>query len=159
MGYRKFNKDAYDAFDMSSKLQLVKIIEKNSPYKLNDDLDIERYKDGDVEFIFNNKKVLFENEVRRNFDDIVSIYKTIHIPIRKKDTPANFYIVWKEDLCQFILIDRKTIQKYKNKPIRVKCNNEMNYDEEYVEEFVDIPKSETQWYLVGKEFKLKKLEY
>jgi hypothetical protein len=51
MGYRKFNKDAYDAFDMSSKLQLVKLIEENSPYKLNDDLDVERYKNGDVEFI------------------------------------------------------------------------------------------------------------
>jgi len=159
MGNRPFNQAAYDAFDKSSKLKLVELIEKTSDYRLSGDLNIELYKNGDVMFKNKNKTVLFENEVRTNFDTIVQTYETIHIPIRKQNTPADFYIVWRNDLWQFILIDKNTLKKYKNSIVTVKCNNEMNRTDSYVEDFMDIPKEETQWYLIGKEFKLMKVSY
>lgn len=158
---RSFNKYSYDLFDNESKIKLVELIEKTSHFKLNDDLDDERYKDGDVEFINpNNNKILFELEVRRNFDDIINTYKTIHIPIRKQYCPADYYIVWKSDYNQFILISKGTIDKYRDNIITIKCKNEINREgESYIEEFLDIPKEETQWYVVGKNYKLIKLDY
>jgi hypothetical protein len=160
MGKRQFNKAAYNAYDKSAKLKLVELIENTSTFKLNCDLNIEMYKAGDVIFKKENKTILFENEVRENFDKIVQDYNTIHIPIRKQNTPADFYIVWRKDLLQFILINKKTLDNNRNNIIHdVICNNEMNQDGPYAEDFVDIPKNETQWYVIGKDFKLIKLSY
>ena len=157
MKKRPFNQKAYNEFDGSSKKRLVEVIEKNSEYVLDCDLNEEMFKKGDVFFRKNKKRVLFENEVRQYFDDIISKFTTIHIPIRKQNTPANFYIVWKPDLNQFILIDRKTLIKNKNNIVKVKCwNDEIGY---YYEDFLDIPKEETQWYVIGEELKLIKLSY
>jgi formyltetrahydrofolate hydrolase len=159
MNKRPFNKEAYLKYDLPAKKRLVEIIEKTSDYKLNCNLDIEMYKGGDVKFKKDNKTVLFENEVRKEFDTIVQKYSTIHIPIRKQNTPANFYVVWRRDLNQFILINEKTLNKYRNTIVPVVCNHEDNQDGAYEEDFIDIPKNETQWYVIGKELKLIKLDY
>lgn len=71
---RPFNKEVYDQVDMSSKLVLKNLIEKHSPYVLDSKLDEELHKAGDLVFRNGNKKVIFENEVRQNFDKIVEQY-------------------------------------------------------------------------------------
>jgi len=156
---RKFNQAAYDAFDMQNKLRLIEIIESNSDYKLFGNINVERYKMGDVLFKNKKKTVLFENETRADFEKIVLNYNSIHIPLRKQNTPANFYIVWKIDLCQFILINKKTLNKYKNNIVNVKCNYNQNQEYAHDEDFIDIPKEETQWYVIGENLKLIKLSY
>ena len=156
---RKFNKNAYDQCDMPSKLILKKIIENNSDYRLINNINEELYKKGDLIFKKENKLVIFENEVRQNFQKIVGEYFTIHIPIRKKNTPANFYIIWNPEFTQFILINLKKAKKYFNNIINVKCNNEMNNSVSYSEYFIDIPKNITEWYILQKNDKILKLAY
>ena len=160
MSRRQFNQKAYNVCDNPAKVRLVELIEKTSDYRLVGDLSVERYKAGDVLFKNGSKTVLFENEVRQNFDTIVQKYSTVHIPIRKQNTPVDFYLVWRKDFWQFILIDKKTLKKHKNNIIRdVECNNEMSEEVSYTEDFIDIPKEETQWYIIGPNFKLTKLPY
>ena len=149
----------YKEFDKPSKEWLMNIIHKNSDYRLFGDLDEELYKDGDLVFKKGNKRVIFELEVRHAFDDIVNKYNTIHIPIRKKNTPANFYVVLKPDFQQFILIKNEIIKKYADKITNVRCSKERFCDTSYTEEFLDIKKSDTQWYVVSKNHKLIKLNY
>ncbi len=159
MSQRPFNKAAYEKYDSPAKKRLIEILEKNSEYVLDCDINTEMYKGGDVWFRKGKKRVLFENEVRADFDKIVNDFSTIHIPIRKQNTPANFYVVWRRDLCQFILIDEKTLKKYKNAIVEITCKHEENQNGAYVEDFVDIPKNETQWYVIGENLKLIKLSY
>ena len=160
MSDRPFNKQAYKELDHPAKIKLVELIENLSGYKLDCDLEVEMFKKGDVRFRKGEKTVLFENEVRDNFDKIVQDYGTVHIPIRKQNTPADFYVVWRNDFSQFILIWKKTLDKYKNNIARdVLCSHEKNQDGPYVEDFIDIPKNETQWYAIGQNFKLHKLSY
>lgn len=156
---RPFNKDVYDQVDMSSKLVLKTLMEKHSNYVLDSNINEELYKAGDLVFSNGKRKIIFENEVRQDFDKIVEKFSTIHIPIRKQNTPANFYVVWKPDFCQFILINVKKVKKYFNNIVEVKCNYEMGTNVEYVEDFIDIPKSETTWYVVGQNYKPIKLDY
>jgi hypothetical protein len=160
MNKRKFNKKSYELADMPSKLVLKKLIEDNSEYVLETGLNEELYKAGDLVFRNGNKRVIFENEVRNNFMDIVELYTTIHIPIRKKNTPADFYIVWKTDFTQFILIDLRKNRKYFDNIVSIKCNEKFDNDEfKYTEDFIDMPKSETQWYVINEEFKPVKIPY
>lgn len=159
MGKRYFNSKVYNEVDMSSKIKLIEIIEANSEYKVCDGLNNELYKNGDLIFNKGNKKVVFENEVRFDFDKITQDWNTIHIPIRKRNTPANFYIVWNKPLTQFILINLNKVKKYWDNVILVKCNHEMSQNVDYEEKFIDIPKEETQWYIIGKNNKLQKVKY
>jgi len=159
MGRRVFNKSAYDNFDMPAKQRLVEVIEAQGIYKLASDINAELYKQGDLVFTNGKHDVIFENEVRINFDTIVNKYTTIHIPVRKKNTPADFYLVWRTDLWQFIMIKRNVLRKYMNTCVEVTCNHEMNQDGAYDEYFIDIPKEETQWYVIGEGFKLTKVTY
>jgi len=162
MSKRKFNKESYDAYDYKAKGKLKEIIEKNSEYELLGTLDIEYYKECDIKFINKktHKQVFFENEVRGNFDKIINDFITIHIPIRKKNTLANFYLVWNGDLTQFILIKRKTLRKYINNLVTIPCNEHIHDGKYfYIEDFIDVPKNETQWYVIGENYKLIKLDY
>jgi uncharacterized protein YlzI (FlbEa/FlbD family) len=158
MNKRPFNKEAYKKFDGTAKKVLVDLIENISGYKLYSDLNVELYKECDVKFKKGNKIILVENEVRECFDKIVKYYNTIHIPIRKKNTKADFYVVWKNDFTEFIVIDKKILNKYTNNTVTVTCNHEMNQVGSYIEDFIDIPKKDTQRYII-KNLKLKKLSY
>jgi hypothetical protein len=82
---RKFNKTAYDDYDLPNKLELKNLMEKKG-YSLMGDINEEHYKKYDLIFKHSpsNKILAFENETRANFDKIKSYYNTIHIPIRKK---------------------------------------------------------------------------
>jgi len=155
---RVMNWGEYDEFDESSKEWLVNIIHKNTNYRLHSGLDEELYKKGDVVFIKGNKKLIFELEVRHAFDDIVNKYNTIHIPIRKKETPADYYVVLKPDFQQFILMTNKTIKKYSDNITNVYCSGERGGGS-YYEDFLDIKKDDTQWFAVGENHHLIKLDY
>jgi hypothetical protein len=160
MSKRPFNKAAYNQFDKSAKTRLVEIIEKNYGYVLDCDLDVEMYKGGDVWFKRGGERVLFENEVRDAFDDIINRFPTIHIPIRKQNTPANYYLVWKKDLNEFISINKETLDKNRNNIAHdVQCNHELNQDGPYIEDFVDIPKEETKWFIIGPNLELQESPY
>ncbi|MDX1284730.1 MAG: hypothetical protein R3182_06955 [Draconibacterium sp.] len=160
MGKRPFNKAAYDRVDKPANIKLAEILLNKSDYKPLIDLDVELYKKGDAVFTNGKKIIVFENETRDAFDRIVEEFETIHIPIRKQQTPADFYVVWKPDFSQFILIDKKTLDKNRNNIIvDVVCKHERNQSGEYVEDFMDIPKEETQWYIIGPNYKLQKVSY
>lgn len=160
MSDRIFNKEAYDRSDKPSKEVLQKIIETNTDFKLIGDLDEEHYKSHDVGFKKGNKTILFENEARINFETIANVYDTIHIPIRKKFTNCDYYLVWKVNFKKFILIKKETIQKYLDNLVVISCNEDM-YDNQYnyVERFIDIPKEETQGYIVNDDFTIEKFEF
>ena len=149
----------YQKYDNSAKEWFTEIIEKNTKYKQHTGLNEELYKEGDISFKYDDRILLFELEVRHAFDDIVYKYNTIHIPIRKVNTPSDFYVVIKPDFQQFILIDSKLIQKNKDKIVTVRCEKEKNCDTPYIEDFVDIKKEDTLWYIVIKDKKLTKVKY
>jgi hypothetical protein len=143
---RKFNKTAYDDYDLSNKLELKNLMEKKG-YNLIGDINEEHYKKYDLIFKHSssNKILAFENETRANFDKIKSYYNTIHIPIRKKNTQADYYIVWNKEMTQFFLIPYPIINKYIDNVVNVKCVNT------YLEDFIDIPKVECQLFTKNKE--------
>jgi hypothetical protein len=142
---RPFNLKAYNAFDLKNKQELVSIMTKKG-YTLVGELNKEHYKKFDLKFIKEDKEVSFENETRVNFVTIRDVYKTIHIPIRKKDTQADFYIVWKPELDEFFLISKDVINKNKEKMVTLVCN-EFEEDEVYEDTFIDIPKDEAVLYV------------
>jgi len=157
---RPFNRTAYNASDMPAKIRLKEIMEATGKYVLYGDINTEHYKEYDVAFIHEDGKIVYyENEVRNDFDKIVQDFTTIHIPYRKKNTGSSFYLVWNTELLQIIMIDNSTIKKYSDAVIEVTCNHDMNTRGAYEDTFLDIPKSETQWYSVGKGFVLTKLDY
>lgn len=136
---RPFNQKAYDAFDFKNKVELTKLMLKKG-YQLVGDIHTENYKKYDVKFIKDNIEISFENETRLNFIRIKNEFTTIHIPVRKKDTQADFYIVWKPELDEFFLIDKKTINEYKKNVVSLVCN-EYDEDNSYLDSFIDIPKT------------------
>ena len=142
---RPFNLKAYNAFDLKNKQELVSIMTKKG-YTLVGELNKEHYKKFDLKFIKEDKEVSFENETRVNFVTIRDVYKTIHIPIRKKDTQADFYIVWKPELDEFFLISKDVINKNKEKMVTLVCN-EFEEDEVHEDTFIDIPKDEAVLYI------------
>lgn len=151
---RPFNQDLYDMFDNPNKKRLKELIETTSPYRVVEGLNNELYKKGDLVFSNGKNKIIFENETRGVFETIVEKFDTIHIPLRKQNTPADFYIVWKPDLMQFILITKKVLDKYRDRIEHdVKCASG------YTEDFIDVEKSETTWYCIGENFKLQKVPY
>jgi hypothetical protein len=135
---RPFNKKAYDAFDLKNKKELVSIMTKKG-YSLVGDINEEHYKKYDVKFIKNGKEISFENETRVNFTTIRDVYPTIHIPIRKKNTQADYYVVWKPELDEFLLIDNIIIDEFKKEIVTLVCN-EFDEDNCYEDSFIDIPK-------------------
>lgn len=148
---RKFNKDAYDSYDHSNKLELKNLMEKKG-YSIMGNINEEHYKKYDLIFKNNdsNETLSFENETRINFDKIKSFYNTIHIPIRKKNTQANYYIVWNTQMTEFFLIPYSVINKHIDNLVNVKCSNT------YIEDFIDIPKSECQLFIKNKNGNWKK---
>lgn len=141
---RPFNKKAYDAFDFKNKKELVEIMTKKG-YTLIGDLNKEHFKKYDVIFSKNNKNISFENETRINFEKIRDVYPTIHIPIRKQNSQADYYIVWKSSLDEFFLIDKKTIEEHKEKTVTLVCN-EYDEDNRYEDTFIDISKDKAVLY-------------
>lgn len=141
---RPFNRKAYDAFDLKNKKELVSIMTKKG-YSLVGKLDEEHYKKYDVKFNKDGKELSFENETRLNFVTIRDVYSTIHIPIRKQNTQADFYVVWKPELDEFFLISKDVINEYKKEVVTLTCN-EYDEDNRYEDSFMDIPKDKAQLY-------------
>jgi hypothetical protein len=138
---RPFNKAAYEAHDNRNKEELFKIM-KRLGYELVGDIKEENFKKYDLKFkkIETGAELSFENETRDVFDKIKNIFKTIHIPIRKKNTQADFYIVWNPKMTELFLIPKDVIEKCKEEIVDVKCKEgHVNY--EYEEKFIDIPKN------------------
>lgn len=139
---RPFNKKAYDAFDLKNKKELVSIMSKKG-YSLVGDINKEHYKKYDVMFTKNGKEISFENETRVNFVTIRDVFKTIHIPIRKQNSQADFYVVWKPELDEFFLIKKETITDFKKETVTLVCN-EFDEDNVYEDSFIDIPKEKAE---------------
>ena len=150
---RPFNQEAYNQCDMPAKMMLKLIVEKNSDYRLVDDINEEHYKLCDLAFSNNKNVILYENEVRENFDLIVTKFDSVHIPIRKQTTKCNFYLVWKPDLSEFILIDRKTLDKYISNIVETIYGNDSRVEYLYNDKFIDIPKNETKYYVINPDYK------
>jgi hypothetical protein len=144
MTKRPFNKDAYAAHDRKNKVALIELMTRRG-YELVGDLEEENFKKYDLQFKHkeDGRILSFENETRDVFDKIKSVFPTIHIPIRKKNTQADFYIVWNVQMSEFFLISREVIEKCKQDIVSVKCKEgHVNYV--YEEDFLDIPKNMAQ---------------
>lgn len=139
---RPFNKKAYDAFDLKNKKEIVSIMNQKG-FSLIGNLDEEHYKKYDVKFRKGDIELSFENETRINFTTIRDRYPTIHIPIRKQNTQADFYIVWKPEMDEFFLISKDTINECKKDIVTLICN-EFNEDNQYKDSFIDIPKERAE---------------
>jgi hypothetical protein len=151
---RNFNSSAYKAHDLDTKKMVIKIMEKTNKFKFYDKIDVELFKECDVRMthIATGFVVRFENECRINFDELVNKYNTIHIPIRKKNTLADFYLVWNYELTQFIKIKRDVMKE--SMVVNVECSSTRNATHEYNEDFIDVPKLKCEWFVVGKEYNL-----
>lgn len=139
---RPFNQEAYDACDNKPKVLLNEIMQSKGYvllYGLNQD-NKEKY---DIIFEKDGKRLIFENEVREVFDTIRDKYKTVHIPYRKKESIADYYVVWKNTYDEFILIDYNDIRK--GKLVKVNCK-EPNKNVTYEEVMVDVPKKKCQFF-------------
>lgn len=156
---RPFNKAAYDQSDLPAKIHLKELIEKSSSYKLISDINKEYYKLYDLEFSNGVNTIRYETEVRKNFDKIIDEFTTIHIPYRKKDNRCDKYIVWKDNYRELIVIERKIIDIYMDKPIEILCNEDCNVEYAYRDIFIDIPKTETKYYVINDENNLIELNY
>jgi hypothetical protein len=139
---RPFNKKAYDAFDLKNKKEIVSIMNQKG-FSLIGNLDEEHYKKYDVKFKKDDVELSFENETRINFSTIRDIYSTIHIPIRKQNSEADFYIVWKPEMDEFFLISKDTINESKKDVVTLICN-EFDEDNQYKDSFIDIPKEKAE---------------
>lgn len=135
---RPFNQKAYNAFDLKNKKEILSIMTKKG-YTLVGDLDEEHYKKYDIKFEKDGEEISFENETRMNFTTIRDVYSTIHIPIRKQNTQADYYIVWKPELDEFFLISKDIINEHKKEVVTLICN-EFEEDKSYQDSFMDIPK-------------------
>lgn len=151
---RPFNKKAYDSFDLKNKKELVNMMLAKG-YSLVGAIETEHFKKYDIKFTKDGGEISFENETRMNFVTIRDVYSTIHIPIRKENTQADYYIVWKPELDEFFMIDKKTIEKYKKKVVTILCN-ESHVGDSYIDSFIDIPKIEAVlYYKKGSKWKIK----
>lgn len=143
---RKFNKIAYDEFDMNCKIATVNLMNTRG-YNLIGDINVEYYKKYDLAFKNKNGNVIkIENEFRGVFDKIKYIFKTVHIPIRKKNTECDYYFIWGNNYKELAIINKETINKFKEKTINQICAKGEEY--EFTEEFIDIPKENIKFYKI-----------
>jgi len=146
---RPFNKDAYDKMDKPTKLALVSIMEGKG-FELVGDIDKEEYKKYDLKFKKGDDEISFENEMRKPFDKIKRYYDTIHIPIRKARNQSDWYIVWNIGCTECAMIETKTIRTFaKTDVVEVDCNEGTGHN--YIEDFIDVPKSEWTFYKLNDE--------
>lgn len=142
---RKFNKNAYLDCDLKCKNVLYDIM-INKGYVIVGDINNETFKKHDAEFYHPEKNIIlkFENEMRMNFYSIKNRLSSIHVPIRKKNTLANYYIVWNSDCNEFAIFDTKLL---KESPLEknVKCHQNKNISE-YKEDFIAISKKNVSYY-------------
>lgn len=154
MGKRPFNKDAYNATDSKCKIAAVEMM-KGKGFEPIVDINIENYQKWDLKFYNQqqDKTLIIENEMRENFDVIKKKFSTVHIPIRKRLSPADYYIVWHSNLQEFILIENKLLTS--SPIVSVKCKEWGRPEESYTEDMVDVPKKSVSFYKkVGTKWKL-----
>ena len=109
---RKFNKIAYDEFDMCCKLATVDLMNKRK-YNLIGDINTEYYKKYDLAFKNELGNIIkIENEFRSVFDKIKNVFKTVHIPIRKKNTECDYYFIWGNNYEDLAIINKETFNKF-----------------------------------------------
>lgn len=148
---RKFNQKLYDQCDMTAKLASIQLM-KSKGYELADDINKEHYKKFDLIFINTDGNIIkVENEYRGNYSKIKNIFKTVHIPIRKRESQCDYYFVWGNDYQEVGIIKMEDISKFKNTPVKVLCTQAMEkYDADaYEEYFIDVPKSYVNFFKIN----------
>lgn len=152
---RKFNQNAYNKYDHVTKEKIANIFKKKG-YEILGDINEEHYKEYDIKLVNNEGKTIsFENEVRVNYETIMSRFTTFHIPIRKINTKADIYVIWNRNLNRISVLKNKQIKEYKNNIKEVDCQSQ---EGDYCEEFIDIPKNIFKHYRVGDNYDLFKID-
>jgi len=146
MTERPFNKDAYNSCDNICKVKLNEML-SNKGYVSKYEINNETFERHDMVFIKDNKEIIFENEMRECFDRIKFNWNSVHIPIRKKNTKANYYIVWNTDCSEIILIN--TIFFHKSPIVSINCRSR-NGMPAYTESMIDISKENVDFYKKNK---------
>lgn len=123
--------------DMPCKVALKNIMESKG-YSLVGDIEKEEYKKYDLMFQKGDKKLTFENEMRKPFYTILKYYDTVHIPIRKANNQSNWYALWNLECSEFLIIRMGVIRHLaKESVVDIDCNKGTEYN--YVEKFIDVP--------------------
>lgn len=137
---RTFNKNAYNATDRKCKDATIKMMEAQG-YKVCGDPYKETYKKYDLEFLDSNteKNIKIENEMRENYNLLKTKYSSIHIPIRKKITDADYYLVWKSSLDEFALIEKKFLTSSPVVEVDCRARGEIPA---YTEKMIDVQKKD-----------------
>lgn len=141
---RQFNEDAYLETDYKCKMAALEMM-KPKGYVPTMDVNKDTFQNWDLEF-FNeklNKFIKIENEMRENYELLKGLFPSIHIPVRKQDSPADYYLVWKPDLQEFILIENKFLSS--SPLVTVNCKAR-NGKPAYTEQMVDVPKENVEFY-------------
>ena len=141
---RKFNKAAYKATDKACKDATINVM-KAQGYDFHSDPNVETFKKYDLEFYNSNtgKSIKIENEMRENYNLLKAKYSSIHIPIRKKNTEADYYLVWKSSLDEFALIEKKFLTS--SPIVEVDCRARGQIPS-YTERMIDVQKNDIIFY-------------
>ncbi len=153
MHKRKFNKEAYNQTDNACKHATVAIM-KSRGYELKGDVNHENFQKWDLEFFHPEKKItiIVENEMRENFELLKTRYNSIHIPIRKRLSPATYYLVWNYQVDEFALIENQFLTSSPVVEIVCKARGDVP---SYTEEMVDVSKKNIQFFkLIDSKWKL-----
>ena len=153
---REFNKGAYDHTDHPCKVAAVNLMTAQG-YVLKGDVDDENYKKWDLKFFHpkNKREIIIENEMRENFHLLKTKFSTIHVPARKKSTPADYYIVWNQDLNEMALIENKFLSS--SPIIEINCKARGNVPA-YKDKMLDVHKKNIIFYKkVGRKWQKEKI--
>lgn len=116
MTYKPFNKELYDRNNMIAIQEAAEFLIENAGYHLTIPLADQKEKFKDYDFVINNKDgrcKSVEVEVKEIWTESgkwqTPRWKTIDIPFRKKDSKADFFIMFNKPLDTFAGIDMKKI--------------------------------------------------
>lgn len=146
---RPFIQEAYDEFDMNCKKALLEVMSQRG-FSIIGNIEEEHFKKYDLKFFSpaRNQTLSFENEFRGDYAKIRDMFPTVHVPIRKKGSQCDYYVVWGENYHEMALIKMDDVKRFAKHPVKVTCKKAaVNYGSPvYDEEFIDVPKKFVQFF-------------
>jgi len=141
---KKFSHKLYAENDIRGKKESIMFL-KNLGFQCID--KDEKYKEGDLIFKRDDKIITIEVEVRgkRSWDNGHFPFKTIHIPLRKKDEPVDYYFSFSNSLNNLIIIKSSIVKNEINRET-INTQNDVSLEITHNETFQNISIEKTTEY-------------